>query len=140
MSDLDDEPNYDIIPSGVTGLSYAAVMESVAEVIISDFVDLGVTLETPKQKSKHKAKGKDTDHVQEYAKDVLSMGLLYFEFQDAICHGAGKRVFVVWKFLFLIFRATGHTNYTLEAFIDHVSILLPFPTKASRAVADSKIY
>ena len=48
MSDLDDEPNHDIIPPGVTGSSYAAVIESVAEVIISDFVDLDVTLETPR--------------------------------------------------------------------------------------------
>ena len=113
MSDLNDQPNECIIPPGVT---QAAIIESVAEVIISDFVDLDVDLETHKQKCKSEAKEKDIDHVREYAKDVLSMGLLYTEFQDAIRDGAGKRVLVVWKFLLLIFRATGHTNYTLEAF------------------------
>ena len=113
MTDLNDQPNESIIPPGVTG---SAVIESVAEVIISDYVDLDVTLDTPKQKSKRKATDKDIDRVQEYAKDVLSMGLLYLQFQESISDGAGKRVFIVWKFLLLIFRATGHTNYALEAF------------------------
>ena len=94
----------------------SAVIESVAEVIISDYVDLDVTLDTPKQKSKREAADKDIDRVQEYAKDVLSMGLLYLQFQESISDGAGKRVFIVWKFLLLIFRATGNTNYALEAF------------------------
>ena len=75
-------------------MTQAATTESVAEVIISD---LDVTLETSKQKPKHKAK-EDVDHVREYAKDVLSMGLLYSEFQDIIREGAGKRVLVVWNF------------------------------------------
>ena len=46
MTDLNDQPNECIIPPGVTG---SAVIESVAEVIISDYVDLDVTLDTPKQ-------------------------------------------------------------------------------------------
>ena len=84
MSDLNDQPNECIIPPGVGGLSQIAIIESVVEVIISDHVDLDATLETPKQKTERKAKDKDIDRIQEYAKDVLSMGLLYFEFQDAI--------------------------------------------------------
>ena len=60
---------------------------------------------------------------------TLSMGLLYLEFQDAIREGDGQRVLVVWKFLFLIFRATGHTNYTLEAFTLLVQYYYLFPPR-----------
>ena len=79
----------------MTDSSQAAVIESVAELVISDFVDLDVILQTPGKKSKSKVGDKDTDHVREYAKDVLSMGLLYSEFQDAIREGDGNRVLVV---------------------------------------------
>ena len=95
-----------------------------AQVIISD-----LTHTPTERKSKAKAKTKCTDHVQEYAKDVLSMGLLYLEFQDAIREGDGQRVLVVWNFLFPIFRATGHTNYTLEAFTLLVQYYYLFPPR-----------
>ena len=42
--------------------------DSVAQVIIADFVDL--TRTQPERKSKSRAKNKRTDHVQEHAKDV----------------------------------------------------------------------
>jgi len=37
-------------------------------------------------------------------------------FQDAIREGDGDRVFILWKYLLIIFKATGRKNYALEAF------------------------
>lgn len=47
MSDLNDQPNECLIPPDTTDSSQAAIIESVAEVIVSDYVDLDVSLETP---------------------------------------------------------------------------------------------
>ena len=56
------------------------------------------------------------DCVQEYARNVLSLGLLYLEFCDAIQEGDGVRILRCWRYLLLIFRAAHHTNYAIEAF------------------------
>ena len=56
------------------------------------------------------------DSVQEYARDVLSLELLYLEFCDAIKEGDGLRLLRCWRYFFLIFRASHRTNYTIEAF------------------------
>ena len=55
------------------------------------------------------------------------MGLLFLEFKDAIREGDGDRVLRCWKYFFLYFRATGHTNYCLEALnlLSHYNYLLP---------------
>ena len=55
------------------------------------------------------------DNIQEYAKETLSLGLLLMEFKDAVKEGDGMRVLRCWKYFLLIFRATGHTNYCIEA-------------------------
>ena len=45
------------------------------------------------------------DNVQAYAKEVMTLGLLYAEYADGICEGDGVRVPRCWKFLMLIFKA-----------------------------------
>ncbi len=59
---------------------------------------------------------KEVDSVQEYARDVLSLGLLYLEFTDAIRDGNGSRILRCWRYLLLVFRSSHRTNYTIEAF------------------------
>ena len=63
----------------------------------------------------------------DYACEALSLGLLLMEFRDGIREGDGERVLRVWKYLFLIFKATGHHNYALEAFtlLEQYHFLLP---------------
>lgn len=51
----------------------------------------------------------------EYCREVLSLGLLYLYFKDSIREGDGTRVMVAWKYFMLIFKATKHKNYALEA-------------------------
>ncbi len=51
----------------------------------------------------------------EYCREVLSLGLLYLNFKDSIREGDGTRVMVAWKYFMLIFKATKHKNYAMEA-------------------------
>ena len=60
---------------------------------------------------------KQEDKVLAYAKELLSFGLLYNELVDAVREGDGVRVLRWWRFMLLIFKATGRKNYCTEAFI-----------------------
>ena len=65
------------------------------------------------------------DKVCSYAKELLTMGLLWFNFYDSIKEGDGERIFRMWKFNLLIFKAAKRKNYSIEALnlilqIDHV--------------------
>lgn len=57
-----------------------------------------------------------SDGIMEYGKEVLSLGLLYLEYKDAIKEGDGLRVLRCWKYLQLIFTASQRKNYAIEAF------------------------
>ena len=48
----------------------------------------------------------EKDYVQEYAREVLTLGLLYMEFADAIREGNGERIIRCWRYLLLLFKAT----------------------------------
>ena len=49
--------------------------------------------------------------------EVLSMGLLWHGFHDAIKEGDGERILRYWKFLLVIFKSTRHKNYAKESVI-----------------------
>lgn len=132
MNAMNDIPDETLIPPTTTSKEEkAAVIQSVGKVLIQEYVDLQSTMEKPagpqtkstshvhtsEPAQKHAKKRHNHDYIQEYAKEVLTMGLFYFEFQDAIREGDGERVLRCWKYLFLFFRVSGHTNYTNEAFI-----------------------
>lgn len=46
---------------------------------------------------------------------MVSLGLLYLDFKDAVREGDGERVLLDWKYLFLLFKASGRKNYAIEA-------------------------
>ena len=79
---------------------------------VKSVLDEYVCLPTTKDNSEQTLQ----DHVKEYAHDVLSLGLLYLEFSDAIREGDGERIIRCWKYLSLLFRDSGRTNYSSEAF------------------------
>ena len=58
----------------------------------------------------------EKDYVQEYAREVLTLGLLYMEFADAIREGDGEWIIRCWSYLLLLFKATNSRNYAIEAF------------------------
>ena len=82
------------------------ILMDTATKIVEQNVDLSVTFSADEAV---------TDGVYAYASEVLSLGLLYFEFRDAIKEGDGERVLRVWKYLLLLFKASRRTNYSIEA-------------------------
>ena len=102
MECLGDKPNPDIVPSNVESLSKE-------DKIVSKYTNIALLSENS---SKSAA---SIDGIQEYAKEFLSLALLYEEFADAIREGDGMRVLRCWKFMLLIFKAGNRTNYSIEA-------------------------
>ena len=64
---------------------------------------------------KYDTASQSVDGVYEYGKQLLSIGYFYIEFSDAIKEGDGDRVLRCWKYLLLIFKNSGHNNYSIEA-------------------------
>jgi len=56
-----------------------------------------------------------TDKVCLYAIEVLTLGLLWHNFHDSIKEGDGDRIFRIWKYNLLAFKAGKHKNYSIEA-------------------------
>ena len=56
------------------------------------------------------------DHILEYGREVMTLGLLYMEFLDGVREGDGERILRCWRYFLLIFKATGRKNYSIEAF------------------------
>ena len=110
MNSLDDLPDADIV-NPLTWMEddeyRRQVLMRISSGIVDKYVDLG-TVFTSDSSSKGTAYA--------YACETLSLTLLWKEFKDAIREGDGNRVMDVWKYLFLIFKSSGRTNYSIEAF------------------------
>jgi len=70
---------------------------------------------TNKGKNQHQSQSSNHDGICLYAREVLSLGLIWLEFHDAVKEGDGNRVIQVWKFLLLVFKNSGRKNYSIEA-------------------------
>lgn len=55
-----------------------------------------------------------SDGVLNYANEIMSLGIFYLNYKDAIREGDGSRVLVCWKFLLPIFKVSDRRNYSLE--------------------------
>lgn len=115
MSSLEDDPQSCMIPENVSELSTEErneILNNIAENLVNELVDLSPTFQVKKEQPKP-----DEDHVFEYARELVSLGLLYMNYRDAIREGDGLRVLLVWKFMLPIFRATSRWNILLKHFI-----------------------
>ena len=54
--------------------------------------------------------------ASEYITELITLGLLWHGFHDAIKEGDGDRIFLYWKFLLPVFKEENHHNYAKEAF------------------------
>ena len=87
----------------------SALLSTLAHSICNQYVELNFT------PSKIAGAGQ-LDHVLEYARETLTLGMLFLEFKDSIREGDGNRVLRCWKYFLFLFRASGHVNYCIEAF------------------------
>ena len=54
------------------------------------------------------------DKVLDYAKEVMSLGMFYLNYKDAVREGDGGRILTLWKYLLPIFKVCGRRNYSVE--------------------------
>jgi L1 cell adhesion molecule like protein len=71
------------------------------------------------------------DFIHVYACEVLTLGLIWLNYYDAIKEGDGERIMKIWKYLLLIFKKAGRTNYSKEAAV----LLINFHFTTSERVA-----
>ena len=78
------------------------------------------------------------DHVHAYACEVLTLGLLLTEFNDAVHEGDGTRIIRCWRYFLLLFRANNRSNYAIEAFVVLFQFDFLLPPRLARQLALSR--
>ena len=93
------------------------VLQSVANEIVLMYVDIEARFDNQAELEcdEEGSHIESDDQVQSYASGLLSMGLIYMEFSDAIREGDGLRILRCWRYLMLIFKAAQRSNYSIEA-------------------------
>lgn len=133
MEDIDAKPNTEMFPPGVWMLDKEErkeILLSVCGAIVEEYTDISTFKPTQNTSNNEDDSNnrKSEDRVLSYAKEVLSFGLFYKEIVDAVREGDGVRVLCWWRFMMLIFKSNGRTNYSIEAFIllaQHKFLLSP---------------
>ena len=119
MSELADVPSDSLIPDDIQHLSSAerkVVLDQITSVIVRSYVDLHHNIEREAARDdQHPSTREDAtkedsitvneeedvsqgdDNVQAYARELLTLGLIYNEFSDGIREGDGGRVIRVWE-------------------------------------------
>lgn len=57
------------------------------------------------------------DLISAYSRNLLSLGMLFLEFNDGIREGDGERIIRCWRYFLPLFKLDKRTNYLIEAFI-----------------------
>ena len=73
-----------------------------------------------------------TDKVFLYCLQVLTLGLIWHGFNDALKEGDGDRILIYWKFLLAIFKVGKRRNYCKEA----INLLMQFYFLLPRRLAE----
>ena len=95
------------------------ILDLVTKEIVQQFVDLEPHFLTRKRKSGDNSSSGDTsfsndDKGYTYLCELLSFGLMYSEFADAIREADGNRIIQSWRFLMLLFKARQRRNYAIQ--------------------------
>ena len=110
-----DVPPDDIVPHAqdqwmLSKEERKVLIDNISSNIVETFVDFQFTSPAKKRRT-----GKMGDGIELYARDVLSMGLFYWEYSDAIREGDGERLLRCWRYMLPLFINTGRRNYSIEA-------------------------
>ena len=122
MSSLADTPSKDLISANV----WTQSNENRREVLMS--VTRNIILNCTKvtyHTTQVIGNAADEDMLHEHSIQLLSIGLMYMYFRDAIKEGDGERMLRSWRYMLPIFVATGRKNYAKEAllFIAHQELI-----------------
>ena len=112
MTSLQDTPSEDIVAAHVWTLDKEErkkIILGISEGIITSFTDLSYN--GPRRVSTAK------DVVHEHSVQLLSMGMFYLYFRDAIKEGDGERVLRCWWYMLPMFFSAGRKNYAKEALL-----------------------
>ena len=115
MASLDDTPSQEFFPIESVesnSLERRRIFLSVLQQLLVRFVDLNLTFSEDVSEDD----SNDVDTVHEYAKELISLGLLLMNFNDAVREGDGDRIMRCWRFFLSLFKASDKTNYSIEAF------------------------
>ena len=115
MNSLDDTPSEEFFPAQsveLDSLQRRRILLDALHKLLRRFVDLSVTF----QEDVCSNEQRQVDTVHEYAKEVLSLGLLLLEFKDSVHEGDGNRILRCWRYFLPLFMASDRTNYAIEAF------------------------
>ena len=76
---------------------------------------------------------KSRDLVLEYADELVTLGMLFLNYRDAVQEGDGLRVLTVWKHLLPILRYSNRRNYSIEVLLTLYQYYFVFsPRQASQ--------
>ncbi len=108
MKTLEDKPSSDIFPNEAADKSPRQRKRLFLRGV-KKITDKYVNLSYPASEES------EDDHIFAYTREVISMGVLLMEFNDAIREGDGERIIQCWKFFLPVFKASNRTNYSNTA-------------------------
>lgn len=122
MSSVDDMPSSAIISHDIWMEDDSVrrkVLEDVSSYVVNQHVDLSTSFKTLDSSTNGTA--------YDYGCEVLALGLLVIDFKDAVREGDGDRIIALWKYLMLVFKASGRKNYAIEGLtlLSQYSMILP---------------
>lgn len=124
MKSLDDLPSSAIVSHDAwmeDDSVRSKILRDISAHVVKTHVDLATIFKQP-------STSVETGTVYDYACEVLSLGLLVMDFKDAVREGDGKIVVsLLWKYMMLLFKASGRKNYAIEALtlLSQYELLLP---------------
>ena len=113
METINSTPSQDILPQDTWMLSEDErrhILKSICHKVVTNFTNFHLPAVPSVNRVDY------NDQIQGYAKELLSLGLFYMEYVDAVREGDGDRVLRCWRYLFPLFKYSGRKNYCKEAF------------------------
>ena len=134
MESLDDTPKSSHFTQSLSELDsderISLVLRAVSD-LLNRFVDLTFCLQPQPTQPDH-------DCVHAYACEVLTLGLVLTEFNDAVREGDGTRIIRCWRYFLLFFKASNRSNYAIEAFTLLTQFDFLLPHRLARQLAWSR--
>ena len=108
IESLDDEASSEFFTHRMASkVERREALQRISSRVVDRFVNFSFSKETMMSNTE--------DGVYSYGCELLSLGLFFLEYSDAIHEGDGNRVLRCWRYLLLIFIASRRINYSIEA-------------------------